>query len=69
MAGLGETCSHLETLLYWMEYQVRKREEESSTSKSNIWLEPNITKEVPYMELERIDFTTAEKQMRSYHQS
>ena len=66
MAGLGETCSHIGALLYWVEYQVRKRDEESCTSKPNTWLEPSITKEIPYLELERVDFTSAEKKMKLY---
>ena len=31
MVGLGDTCSHVGTLLYWLEYIVRKREEISCT--------------------------------------
>ena len=37
MAGLGEACSHIGALLYWIEYTVRKRDEESCTSKANKW--------------------------------
>ena len=66
MAGLGETCSHIGALLYWLEYQVRTRED-SCTSHSNQWLEPKCVRQVPYLELERIDFTTAEKSMKQFY--
>ena len=39
MAGLGETCSHVGALLYWIEYQVRSYADISSTSKLNLWIE------------------------------
>ena len=67
MAGLGETCSHVSALLYWIEYKVRRRDEVSSTSKENKWLEPAAITNVPYLQLEDIDFTTAEKKMKSIH--
>jgi len=66
MAGLGETCSHISALLYWVEYMVRKREEESCTSKPNSWLEPRTTKHIPYLPLDTIDFTSSEKWMKAY---
>ena len=35
MAGLGETCSHVGALLYWIEYQVQRYTAITSTSKPN----------------------------------
>ena len=55
MAGLGETCSYVGALLYWLEYTVCKREEISCTSGVNQWLEPRCTKKIPYLELVNID--------------
>ena len=66
MAGMGETCSHIGALLYWLEYRVRTRED-SCTSQPNQWLEPKCVKQVPYLELEKIDFTTAEKSMNLFY--
>ena len=66
MAGLGETCSHIGALLYWIEYAVRKRDEESCTSKANKWMEPLTTKKVPFLQLDTIDFTSSEKRMKLY---
>ena len=66
MAGLGEACSHIGALLYWIEYTVRKRDEESCTSKANKWIESRKTKKVPYLQLDAIDFTSSEKWMKVY---
>ena len=59
MAGLSEMCSHVGALLFWLEFIVRKREEKSCTSGPNQWLEPKSIKQVPYLELINIDFTSA----------
>ena len=66
MAGLGETCSHIGALLYWIEYAVRKQDEGSCTSRANKWMEPRTTKQVPYLQLDTIDFTSSEKRMKLY---
>ena len=64
MAGLGETCSHIGALLYWVEYQVHKRSEISSTSLTNSWLEPSSVSSVPYLQIVDIDFTSPDKKMK-----
>ena len=66
MAELGETCSHVGALLYYVEYQVRRHAETSSTSKPNVWLEPCAVNQAPYMHLEDINFTSAEQTMEEY---
>ena len=68
MAGLGETCSHVGALLYWIEYQVHKYSDTSSTSKTNLWIEPRTVKQVPYLRLEEINFTSAEQTLKDYKQ-
>ena len=35
MAGLGETCSHISALLYWLETAVRVHDQTMCASKSN----------------------------------
>ena len=59
MAGLGETCSRLGALLYWIEYQVQRHTAITSTSKPNEWLQPKSLKQIPFLRLEDIDFTSA----------
>ena len=66
MAGLGETCSHVGALLYYVEYQVHRHVETSSTSKPNAWLELCAVNQAPYMRLEDVNFTSAEQTMEEY---
>ena len=59
MAGLGETCSRLGALLYWIEYQVQRHTAITATSKSNEWLQPETLQQIPFLRLEDVDFTSA----------
>ena len=58
MAGLAETCSHVGAVLHWVETAVRIRNDTPCTSKDNKWLMPSPVKDIPYLELRDIDFTT-----------
>ena len=62
MAGLAETCSHVGAVLHWVETAVRVRNDTPCTSKENKWLMPTPVKDVPYLELRNIDFTTPKRQ-------
>ena len=58
MAGLGETCSHISAILYWLETAVRIHNETTCTSKSNSWLPPSMPtacQEVPYVTMEELE--------------
>ena len=44
----------------------KKRKEVSCTSKSNAWIEPPTTINIPYRRLEEIDFTSSEKKMAAF---
>ena len=58
MAGLGETCSHIASFLYWLETAVRIRSSTTCTSVPNSWLPPSLPaacKEVPYVTLEELE--------------
>lgn len=60
MAGLAETFSHVGAV--WVETAVRVRNDTPSTSKENRWLMPTPVKDIPYLELCNIDFTTPKRQ-------
>ena len=62
MAGLAETCSHVGAVLHWVETAVRIRDDTPCTSKENKWLMPTPVKDIPYLELRNIDFTTPKRQ-------
>ncbi len=40
MTGLTKTCSHVATILYWLETAIRISDDVSCTSKPNKWLSP-----------------------------
>lgn len=62
MAGLAETCSHVGAVLHWVETAVRIRNDIPSTSKENKWLMLTPVKDIPFLELCDIDFTTPKRQ-------
>lgn len=65
MAGQGETCSRVGAILLWVETQVRKRDQTSCTSKENTWIMPKVVKDIPFLMLEEIDFSTAKKRVNN----
>ena len=57
MAGLGESCSHVGALMFYIEAAVRIRESKTVTQEKAYWLLPSAHKEVEYKEVVSIDFT------------
>ena len=51
-------------MLYWIEYQVQRHRAVTSTSKPNEWLQPRAIKQVPFLRLEDMNFTSAECNMK-----
>ena len=56
MAGLGESCSHIASLLWACEAGVRIRDSMTVTQKSAYWVMPNGVKEVPYAPVKEMEF-------------
>ena len=56
MAGLGETCSHVATLLWAIAAGIEKRNSLTVTQKSAYWVMPPAIKQVPYTTVAEIDF-------------
>lgn len=56
MAGLGETCSHVASVLWALESGVRLRDSLTVTQKKAYWVIPHAVKEVPYAPVSKIDF-------------
>jgi len=48
MAGLGESCSHVASILWAVESGVRLRESMTVTQKKAYWVIPGVVKDVPY---------------------
>ena len=56
MAGLGETCTHVASLLWATAAGVERRESLTVTQKSAYWVIPPAIKTVPYAPLSEISF-------------
>ena len=56
VAGLGESCSHVASLLWVLEVGVRLRDSMTVTQKKAYWVLPTSVKEVPYAPLSHINF-------------
>lgn len=56
MAGLGETCSHVGSLLWAVEAGVRIRDSMTVTQKKAYWVIPTAVKEVPYSKIKDMNF-------------
>ena len=48
MAGLGETCSHVASLLWATATGIEKRDSLTVTQKSTYWIMPSAIKTVPF---------------------
>jgi len=59
MAGLGEVCSHVGAVLFAVEAGVRMLKAKTCTSVPCQWLMPSAVSNVPYAELQEIDFTSS----------
>ena len=59
MAGLGEACTHVATLLFASEANVPVRELKTVTQEEAYWVFPSVVKAVKYSPLADINFTSA----------
>lgn len=65
MAGLGETCSHVASLLWVIASGVQQRASLTVTDKTAYWVMPSAVKSVPYSEIRDISFTGKKKKQHS----
>ena len=59
VAGLGETCTHIATLLFAVDTTVKIRESKTVTQEPAYWLQPATHRQIRYREVGEIDFTSA----------
>lgn len=50
MAGIGEACSHVAALLFYLECVARARKDRSCTDGANLWLPPHLSPEEIFWE-------------------
>jgi len=69
MAGLGETCTHVSALLFYIDTKVRVRDSRTVTQEAAYWKLPTSMREVTYLPVSQMDFTSAKskkKQLDSF---
>ena len=59
MAGLGEVCTHVAAILFYLEALYRMRGQETCTQQMCQWILPSFQKNVQYLPVANIDFTSA----------
>ena len=64
MAGLGEACSHIATILYYLEALARMEGTRTCTQEECQWIIPSYLKNVEYLPIKEIDFTSAKGKKR-----
>ncbi len=59
MAGLGEVCTHVAAVLFFLETSARLNEKPTCTQQQCQWVIPAYQKSIPYARVSDIDFTSA----------
>ena len=60
-AGLSETCSHVASVLFYIEAWTRIRGKLACTQVKCTWLLPSFVKDVPYAKMCDVNLTSARK--------
>jgi len=58
MAGLGESCSHISAVLFYISYAVQLRDSKTVTEKKAYCRIPSTCKEMEYSRVKDIDFNS-----------
>lgn len=69
MVGLGEVCSHFGAVLFAVEAGLRMLKAKTCTSVPCQWLMPSAVSNMPYAELQEIDFTSSNTKKRKVDES
>ena len=64
MAGLGEACSHVAAVLFYLETAARINGESTCTQQKCQWAIPAFQKDIPYVPIKDMDFTSAKAKKR-----
>ena len=64
MAGLGETCTHVAAVLFYLEAAARIQGNQTSTQRKCEWIMPSFQKNVQYLPVKDMDFTSAKAKKR-----
>lgn len=68
MAGLGETCTHIAAILFYLEAVSRAQGVITPTQNQCSWVVPSYLKSAEYLPVKNIDFTSAKGKKRKLDQ-
>ena len=69
MAGLGEACTHVAAILFYLETRVRIDGQPTCTQQSCQWVMPAFQKDIPYLQIRDVDFTSPNSMKSQIDQS
>ena len=64
MAGLGEACSHVASLMFYIDAAVRIRDSKTVTQEKAYWMLPSALDKVDYVPVSDMDFTSPSTKKR-----
>ena len=64
MAGLGEVCTHVAAVLFYLETSFRLQGKATCTQDKCQWVIPAYQKSIPYATVKDLDFTSAKGKKR-----
>jgi len=67
MAGLGEVCTHVAAVLFFLETSARLQGKVTCTQEQCQWVIPSYQKEIPYAPVKDLDFTSAKGKKKIDH--
>ena len=59
VAGLGEACTHVGAVLFYLETSTKVNNGVSCTQQKCQWVIPSFQREIPYLPVKELDFTSA----------
>ena len=62
MSGKGEVCSHVASILFYVEAAAKLQREKSCTEELSRWVLPKPVKDTPYLPLSKINFSNSTTQ-------
>ena len=65
MAGLGETCTHIAAVVFYIEAVARLQGKETCTQRWCEWIIPSYLKNAEYLPVKSIDFSSVKKRKRA----
>ena len=69
MAGLGEACTHVGAVLFYLETATKVNSGTTCTQQKCQWVIPTYQKAIPYLPVKDIDFTPAKGKRRKFDAS